>query len=138
MRACLGTLQLPPQAPRRPCRAGGCQRGAHDAARGRRRGLYPPRFLPRQRCVNVERSFAVRGHFCRYHLFINLCHHQILKDADFEDRQKDALNDYLKILKDRKVQVQYKREILQKVGAEVVSLIHSTILPLLKEVTKND
>ena len=68
----------------------------------------------------------------------NLCHHQILKDADFEDRQKDALNDYLKILKDRKVQVQYKREILQKVGAEVVSLIHSTILPLLKEVTKNN
>ena len=68
----------------------------------------------------------------------NLCHHQILKDADFEDEQKDALNDYLKILKDRKVQVQYKREILQKVGAEVVSLIQSTILPLLKEVTKND
>ena len=61
-----------------------------------------------------------------------------VKDADFEDRQKDALNDYLKILKDRTVQVQYKREILQKVGAEVVSLIHSTILPLLKEVTKND
>ena len=67
----------------------------------------------------------------------NLCHHQILKDADFKDGQKDALNDYLKILKDRKVHVQYKREILQKVGAEVVSLIHSTILPLLKEVTKN-
>ena len=68
----------------------------------------------------------------------NLYHHQILKDADFKDGQKDALNDYLKILKDRKVHVQYKREILQKVGAEVVSLIHSTILPLLKEVTKND
>ena len=68
----------------------------------------------------------------------NLCHHQILKDADIEDRQKDALNDYLKILKDSKVQVQYKREILQKVGAEIVSLIHSTILPLLKEVIKND
>ena len=68
----------------------------------------------------------------------NLYHHQILKDADFEDKQKDALNDYLKILKDRKVQVQYKREILQKVGAEVVSLIHSTILPLLKEVTTNN
>ena len=68
----------------------------------------------------------------------NLCHHQILQDADFEYRQKDALNDYLLILKDRKVQVQYKREILQKVGAEVVSLIHSTILPLLKEVIKND
>ena len=68
----------------------------------------------------------------------NLCHHEILKDVGFEDSQKDALNDYLKILKDRKVQVQYKREILQKVGAEVVSLIHSTILPLLKEVTKND
>ena len=68
----------------------------------------------------------------------NLCHHEILKDVGFEDSQKDALNDYLKILKDRKVQVQYKREILQKVGAEVVSLIHSTILPLLKEITKND
>ena len=67
----------------------------------------------------------------------NLCHHEILKDVGFEDSQK-ALNDYLKILKDRKVQVQYKREILQKVGAEVVSLIHSTILPLLEEVTKND
>ena len=68
----------------------------------------------------------------------NLCHHEILKDVGFEDSQKDALNDYLKILKDRKVQVQYKREILQKVGAEVVSLIHSNILPLLKEITKND
>ena len=68
----------------------------------------------------------------------NLCHHEILKDVGFEDSQKDALNDYLKILKDRKVQVQYRREILQKVGAEVVSLIHSTILPLLKEITKND
>ena len=68
----------------------------------------------------------------------NLCHHEILKDVGFEDSQKDALNDYLKILKDRKVQVQYKREILQKVGAEVVSLIHSTILPLLKEITKNN
>ena len=67
----------------------------------------------------------------------NLCHHEILKDVGFEDSQKDALNAYLKILKDRKVDVQYKREILEKIGGEVVSLIHSTILPLLKEVTKN-
>ena len=27
----------------------------------------------------------------------NLYHHQILKDVDFEDKEKDALNDYLKI-----------------------------------------
>ena len=35
------------------------------------------------------------------------------------------------------VSVQYKREILQKIGAEIVYLIDSSVLPLLKEYTKN-
>ena len=61
----------------------------------------------------------------------NLCHHHALKE------EKEPLNVYLKKLANKKVSVQYKREILQKIGAEIVYLIGSSVLPLLKDYTKN-
>ena len=63
----------------------------------------------------------------------NLCHHHALKD----DTEKEPLNVYLQKLANEKVPVKYKREILQKIGAEIVSIINSSVLLLLKEYTKN-
>ena len=62
----------------------------------------------------------------------NLCHHHALKD----DTERDPLNVYLKKLANKKVPVEYKRKILQKIGAEIVSIINSSVLLLLKEYTK--
>ena len=67
----------------------------------------------------------------------NLCHHHALKDEEITCREREPFNVYLKKLANKKVSVQYKREILQKIGAEIVYLIHSSVLPLLKEYTKN-
>ena len=64
----------------------------------------------------------------------NLCHHHALKD----DTEKEPLNVYLQKLANEKVPVKYKREILQKIGAEIVSIINSSVLLLLKEYTKNN
>ena len=61
----------------------------------------------------------------------NLCHHHALKGED------EPLDVYIKKLANKKVSVQYKREILQKIGAEIVYLIGSSVLPLLKDYTKN-
>ena len=63
----------------------------------------------------------------------NLCHHHALKD----DTEKEPLNVYLQKLANEKVPVKYKREILQKIGGEIVSIINSSVLLLLKEYTKN-
>ena len=63
----------------------------------------------------------------------NLCHHHALKD----DTEKEPFNVYLKKLANKNVPVEYKREILQKIGAEIVSIINSSVLLLLKEYTKN-
>ena len=43
----------------------------------------------------------------------------------------------MKKLANEKVPVKYKREILQKIGGEIVSIINSSVLLLLKEYTKN-
>ena len=61
----------------------------------------------------------------------NLCHHHALKGED------EPLDVYIKKLANKKVSVQYKREILQKIGSEIVNLIGSSVLPLLKYYTKN-
>ena len=63
----------------------------------------------------------------------NLCHHHALKD----DTEKEPLKVYLQKLANEKVPVKYKRETLQKIGAEIVSIINSSVLLLLKEYTKN-
>ena len=63
----------------------------------------------------------------------NLCHHHALKD----DTEKEPHNVYLQKLANEKVPVKYKREILQKIGGEIVSIINSSVLLLLKEYTKN-
>ena len=63
----------------------------------------------------------------------NLCHHHALKD----DTEKEPLKVYLQKLANEKVPVKYKREILQKIGGEIVSIINSSVLLLLKEYTKN-
>ena len=68
----------------------------------------------------------------------NLCHHHALKEDERLCREIDPLNIYIKKLINKKVDVQYKRDILQKIGAEIVSLIYSNVLPLLKEYTKNE
>ena len=62
----------------------------------------------------------------------NLCHHHALKD----DTEKEPLKVYLQKLANEKVPVKYKREILQKIGGEIVSIINSSVLLLLKEYTK--
>ena len=65
----------------------------------------------------------------------NLCHHCDLQDEDI-CREREPLNVYIKKLANKKVPVDYKREILQKIGAEIVSIINSSVLLLLKEYTK--
>ena len=65
----------------------------------------------------------------------NLCHHCDLQDEDI-CREREPLNVYIKKLANKKVPVEYKREILQKIGAEIVSIINSSVLLLLKEYTK--
>ena len=67
----------------------------------------------------------------------NLCHHHALKDEEITCREREPFNVYLKKLANKKVPVEYKREILQKIGAEIVSIINSSVLLLLKEYTKN-
>ena len=67
----------------------------------------------------------------------NLCHHRALKDEDITCREREPFNVYINKLASKKVPVQFKREILQKIGAEIVYLIDSSVLPLLKEYTKN-
>ena len=68
----------------------------------------------------------------------NLCHHHALKEDESLCREMDPLNVYIKKLINKKVDVQYKRDILQKIGAEIVSLIYSNVLPLLNEYTKKE
>ena len=63
----------------------------------------------------------------------NLCHHHALKD----DTEKEPLKVYLQKLANEKVPVKYKREILQKIGGEIVSIINSSVLLLLKEYIEN-
>ena len=48
----------------------------------------------------------------------NICYHHELKE------EKEPLNVYLKKLANKKVSVQYKREILQKIGAAINNLVH--------------
>ena len=67
----------------------------------------------------------------------NLCHHWDLQDEDI-CREREPLNVYIKKLANKKVPVEYKREILQKIGAEIVSIIDSSVLLLLKENIKNE
>ena len=67
----------------------------------------------------------------------NLCHHCDLQDEDI-CREREPLNVYIKKLANKKVPVEYKREILQKIGAEIVSIIDSSVLLLLKEYIKNE
>ena len=67
----------------------------------------------------------------------NLCHHWDLQDEDI-CREREPLNVYIKKLANKKVPVEYKREILQKIGAEIVSIINSSVLLLLKENIKNE
>ena len=67
----------------------------------------------------------------------NLCHHCDLQDEDI-CREREPLNVYIKKLANKKVPVDYKREILQKIGAEIVSIIDSSVLLLLKENIKNE
>ena len=67
----------------------------------------------------------------------NLCHHNALKEDENVCREIEPLIAYIKKLKNKKVDVQYKRDILQKIGPVIVSLINSNVLPLLKEYTNN-
>ena len=45
----------------------------------------------------------------------NLCYHHALKDEEITCREREPFNVYLKKLANKKVSVQYKREILQKI-----------------------
>ena len=67
----------------------------------------------------------------------NLCHHHAVKDEEITCKEREPFDVYIKKLANEKVPVEYKREILQKIGAEIVYLIDSSIIPLLKEKTKN-
>ena len=67
----------------------------------------------------------------------NLCNHCDLQDEDI-CREREPLNVYIKKLANKNVPVEYKREILQKIGAEIVSIINSSVLLLLKEYIKNE
>ena len=63
----------------------------------------------------------------------NICNHSKLKYDENICRERECLNKYIKNLAKKSVDVKYKREILQKIGYEVLSLIHFAVLPLLKE-----
>ena len=63
----------------------------------------------------------------------NLCHHDKFNNDKKLHMKIKPLHIYIEKLADENVHVQFKREILQKIGAEVVSLINSNILPLLQK-----
>ena len=56
----------------------------------------------------------------------------------YDDLKRDSLYKFIIALADKNVKVQYKRYILDSVGAELISLIQYFILPLLKETIEKD
>ena len=62
----------------------------------------------------------------------NLCNHDELNSDKTLCKKIEPLKISIKKLANEKIHVQHKRDILQKVGAELISLINYSILPLLK------
>ena len=56
----------------------------------------------------------------------------------YDDLKRDSLYKFIIALADKNVKVQYKRYILDSVGAELISLIRYFIIPLLKETIEKD
>ena len=56
----------------------------------------------------------------------------------YDDLKGDSLYKFIIALADKNVKVQYKRYILDSVGAELISLIRYFIIPLLKETIEKD
>ena len=64
----------------------------------------------------------------------NLCHHPKLKHREDLCKEMKPIGDLIKRLAKKNVPKSYKRNILQKIGLQVVILIEKSVLPLLKSI----
>ena len=65
----------------------------------------------------------------------NLCHHPKLKHREDLCEEMKPIGEHIKRLSKQNVPISYKRNILQKIGLQVVILIEKCILPLLKSIS---